>query len=107
VVVSETSHEQTKHYGIRDEGTTIVMPSQQYSAVAKARRYREQPERFVLVASDPLTVVINGFHANHTVVRTRSGLICSCERFRRGGGACAHVLVVEYRFLNSGSESGD
>jgi hypothetical protein len=98
VVVSEASCEH--------KGATIVMPSQQHSAVAKARRYREQPERLLLVATDPLTVVITGFHADHTVVRTSSGLICSCERFGRGGGACAHVLVVEHRFLNSDAESG-
>jgi nucleotide-binding universal stress UspA family protein len=82
---------------------SVVMPSQRHSAVAKARRYRDDPDRLLLVARHPLTVVINGFHANHTVVRTQRGLICSCERFRRGGGPCGHVLAVEQRF---GSASG-
>ena len=61
----------------------------------------KNPERLLLVESDPLTVVVNGFHANHTVVRMPSGLICSCDRFRRGGGQCPHILAVERRFLDS------
>ena len=50
--------------------TAIVMPSGRHSVLAKARRYRDEPDRLMLVADDPLTVVINGFHADHTVVRT-------------------------------------
>jgi nucleotide-binding universal stress UspA family protein len=75
------------------------MPSERHSVVAKARQYREQPERLLLVAENPLTVVINGFHGNYTVVRTNAGLICSCERFRRTGGPCGHVLAVEQGFV--------
>jgi SWIM zinc finger len=107
VISSDASPEQTRDHGLPYRGPTIVMPSQQHSVVAKARRYREQPERLLLVTTDPLTVVIDGFHANHTVVRTGSGLICSCERFRSGGGPCAHVMAVEHRFLKSHKESGD
>jgi hypothetical protein len=84
-------------------GQTLAMPSQRHSAVAKAIRYREDPERLVGVCEHPLTVVINGFHGTHTVVRIKSGLICSCERFRRGGGACGHVLAVDERFVASAS----
>jgi hypothetical protein len=84
------------------ETTTVVMPSQRLSAVAKARRYREEPDRLRLVVHTPLTVVVIGFHGLHTVVRTAAGLICSCQRGRRVGGACAHVLAVEQRF---GSET--
>ena len=78
--------------------TTVVMPSQRHSVLAKARRYRGEPDRLLHVTDNPLTLVINGFNANHTVVGTAHGLICSCERFRRGGGPCAHVLAVEQRF---------
>jgi nucleotide-binding universal stress UspA family protein len=81
--------------------TAVVMPSQRHSVLAKARRYREESDRLLLVTDNPLTVVINGFHANHTVVRTVRGFICSCERFRRGAGPCAHVLAVEQRFGTS------
>jgi hypothetical protein len=75
----------------------LVMPSQRHSIVAKARRYREETDRLQLVARDPLTVVINGFHSNHTVVGTARRFICSCERFRQDR-ACAHILAVEQRF---------
>jgi hypothetical protein len=76
----------------------LVMPSQRHSILAKARRYREEPDRLQLVARNPLTVVIKGFHADHTVVRTGRGCICSCDRSRQDGGQCAHVLAVEQRF---------
>jgi hypothetical protein len=100
MVVTEASPEHIDGHGRRDRAPAIGMPSQQHSVIAKARRYREEPERLLLVASDPLTVVIDGFHGTHTVVRIRSGLICSCERFRRGGRSCAHTLAVEQRFLD-------
>jgi len=86
----------------------VVMPSQRHGVLAKARRYREEPDRLLLVATEPLTVVVNGFHATHTVLSTRTGLICSCDRFRRGD-ECAHVLAVESRFcgLTSSLSLGD
>jgi hypothetical protein len=63
--------------GRSENASTLVMPSERHSVVAKARQYREEPERLLLIAENPLTVVINGFHGNYTVVRTKDGLICS------------------------------
>ena len=76
------------------------MPSERASVLAKARRYREDPDRLALIATEPLTVVVDGFHATHAVVSTSSGLICSCERFRRGD-ECAHLLAVQSRYRGS------
>jgi hypothetical protein len=77
---------------------TVVMTSERHSVLAKARRYRDEPDRLLILTHSPLTVAVNGFHANHTVVCTSAGFVCSCERFRRGAGACGHVLAVEQRF---------
>ena len=73
----------------------VTMPSAHHSVVAKARRYRAEPERVDILADDPLVAIVHGLHADHTVRHTEQGLVCSCERFGRGEGVCAHVLVVE------------
>jgi nucleotide-binding universal stress UspA family protein len=101
MVVTESLLEETPRQS--GDALSVAMPSQRHSVVAKARRYRDEPERLLLVTENPLTVVIDGFHGNHTVVRTNAGLICSCERFRHGGGPCGHVLAVEQRFVASPS----
>jgi hypothetical protein len=89
--------------GIRPEvRPRVVMPSQRYSVLAKARRYREEPDRLRVLTHEPLTVMVNGFHALHTVVSTGIGLICSCGRSRRGD-ECAHVLAVASRFCSPAS----
>jgi hypothetical protein len=75
----------------------VTMPSSHHSVVAKARRYRTEPERVDILAADPLVAIVHGLHADHTVRHTRQGLVCSCERFRRGQGVCAHVLAVQQR----------
>src|SRR5919199_3434860 len=75
----------------------VTMPSAHHSVVAKARRYRAEPERVDIVADDPLVAIVHGLHADHTVRHTEQGLVCSCERFRRGQGVCAHVLAAEQR----------
>jgi nucleotide-binding universal stress UspA family protein len=101
MVVTEAPVRETT--GPSDGAPTLLMPSQRHSVVAKAKRYREEPDRLLLVTDNPLTVVINGFHGNYTVVQTKAGLICSCERFRRAGSTCGHVLAVEQRFVDSPS----
>jgi hypothetical protein len=83
----------------------VTMPSAHHSVVAKARRYRTEPERVDIVADDPLVAIVHGLHADHTVRHTEQGLVCSCERFRRGEGVCAHVLVVEQRRSTSASNA--
>jgi hypothetical protein len=75
----------------------VTMPSAHHSVVAKARRYRTEPERVDVVAAEPLVAIVHGLHADHTVRHTERGLVCSCERFRRGQSVCAHVLAVEQR----------
>jgi nucleotide-binding universal stress UspA family protein len=71
------------------------MPSTRHSVLAKARRYRAEPERVDIIVDEPLLAIVHGLHADHTVRHTDQGLVCSCERFRRGEGVCAHVLAVE------------
>jgi nucleotide-binding universal stress UspA family protein len=73
------------------------MPSTRHSVLAKARRYRAEPERVDILVDEPLVATVHGLHADHTVRHTEQGLVCSCERFRRGEGVCAHVLAVEQR----------
>jgi SWIM zinc finger len=80
-----------------DRHRGVTMPSAHHSVVAKARRYRSEPERVHILADDPLVAIVHGLHADHTVRHTVQGLACSCERFRRGQGVCAHVLAVEQR----------
>ena len=80
-----------------DRHHRVIMPSAHHSVAAKAQRYRAEPERVVIVAAEPLVAIVHGLHADHTVRRTEQGLVCSCERFRRGQGECAHVLAVEQR----------
>jgi hypothetical protein len=75
----------------------VIMPSAHHSVVAKARRYRSEPERVDIVAAEPLVAIVHGLHADHTVRHTEQDLVCSCERFRGGHGVCAHVLAVEHR----------
>jgi hypothetical protein len=75
----------------------LVMPSSRHSVLAKAARYRSEPERVKVLSDEPLLAVVHGLHAEHTVADHGSGLICSCERFRRGEAVCAHVLAVEER----------
>jgi hypothetical protein len=75
----------------------VIMPSARHSVLAKAARYRTEPDRVDILASDPLVAVVHGLHADHTVRQTGQGLVCTCERFRRGEGTCAHVLAVEHQ----------
>jgi hypothetical protein len=81
----------------------VKMASARHSVVAKARRYRAEPERVEIVAVEPLLATVHGLHADHTVRQTEGGLICSCERFGRAEGVCAHVLVVEPHLSTSAS----
>ena len=83
----------------------VTMPSTRHSVLAKARRYRAEPERVDILADEPLAAIVHGLHADHTVRHTEQGLVCSCERFRRGEGVCAHVLVVEQRRSTSASNA--
>jgi hypothetical protein len=73
------------------------MLSRRHSVLAKAGRYRIEPERVTSVVDQPLVAIVRGLHAEHTVKDAGQGLVCSCERFRRGEGVCAHVLAVEER----------
>jgi hypothetical protein len=75
----------------------LVMPSSRHSVLAKAARYRSEPERVKVLSDEPLLAVVHGLHAEHTVADHGSGLSCSCERFRRGEAVCAHMLAVEER----------
>ena len=77
-----------------DTQQRVRMPSAHHSVIAKARRYRAEPERVEILVDKPLLAIVHGLHADHTVRQTESGLICSCERFGRSQGVCAHVLVV-------------
>jgi hypothetical protein len=83
----------------------VTMPSTRHSVLAKARRYRAEPERVDIVADEPLVAIVHGLHADHTVRHTEQGLVCSCERFRRGEGVCAHVLAVEQRRSTSAAKA--
>jgi nucleotide-binding universal stress UspA family protein len=83
----------------------VTMPSALHSVLAKARRYRAEPERVDIVADEPLVAIVHGLHADHTVSDIEQGLVCSCERFRRGEGVCAHVLAVEQRRFTSASNA--
>src|SRR5919205_135046 len=83
----------------------VTMPSAHHSVVAKARRYRAEPERVDILADEPLVAIVHGLHADHTVRHTEQGLVCSCERFQRGEGVCAHVLVMEQRRSPSASNA--
>jgi hypothetical protein len=74
----------------------VSMPSYRHSILAKAARYRSEPERVNVLIAEPLVAVVHGLHAEHTVRQTAYGLVCSCERFRRGETPCAHVLAVEH-----------
>jgi hypothetical protein len=74
----------------------IIMPSSRHSVLAKAARYRSEPERVNVLVAEPLVAVVHGLHADHTVRQTGQELVCSCDRFRRGEGQCAHVLAVEH-----------
>jgi len=73
----------------------VIMPSSRHSVVAKAARYRAEPDRVEILVSESLVAVVHGLHADHTVRQSGQGLVCSCERFARGDGPCAHVLAVE------------
>lgn len=75
----------------------IVMPSSRHSVLAKAARYRNEPERVTILSDQPLLAVVDGVHAKHTVTDRGDSLVCSCERFQRGEVACAHVLAVGER----------
>ena len=78
-----------------DRHRRVTMPSTRHSVLAKAGRYRTEPERVEIVVDEPLLAIVHGLHADHTVRHSDQGLVCSCERFRRGEGVCAHVLAVE------------
>jgi hypothetical protein len=39
------------------------MPSAHHSVVAKARRYRAEPERVDIIAGEPLVAIVHGVHA--------------------------------------------
>jgi hypothetical protein len=75
----------------------VVMSSSRHSVLAKAARYRSEPERVKILSDEPLLAIVHGLHAEHTVTDDRGHLICSCERSRRGEAVCAHVLAVEER----------
>jgi len=75
----------------------VIMPSSRHSMLAKAARYRAEPDRVDILATEPLVAVVHGLHADHTVRQNGQGLVCTCERFRRGEGTCAHVLAVEHQ----------
>jgi hypothetical protein len=75
----------------------VVMPSARHSVLAKAARYRSEPERVKILSDEPLFAIVHGLHAEHTVQEHGHRLVCSCERFRRDEGVCAHVLAVEER----------
>jgi hypothetical protein len=82
----------------------VVMPSSRQSVLAKAARYRSEPERVKILCDEPLLAVVDGLHAEHTVTGNGNQLVCSCERFRRGEAVCAHVLAVEERRIQAGCE---
>ena len=88
-----------------DRHRRVTMPSTRHSVLAKAGRYRTEPERVEIVVDEPLLAIVHGLHADHTVRHTEQGLVCSCERFRRGEGVCAHVLAVEQRRSTSAAKA--
>jgi hypothetical protein len=73
----------------------VIMPSSRHSVLAKAARYRTEPDRVDILVREPLVAVVHGLHAEHTVRQTGQGLVCTCERFGRGESTCAHVLAVD------------
>jgi len=77
----------------------VIMPSSRHSVLAKAARYRAEPERVNILVDQPLVAVVQGLHADHTVRQIGDSLNCSCERFGRGEAQCAHVLAVEHHRL--------
>jgi hypothetical protein len=96
---STTRHE----VGVDSDGISptpahrVEMPSSRHSVLAKAARYRSEPERVKILSDEPLVALVHGLHAEHTVADKGNRLVCSCERFRRGEPVCAHVLAVEER----------
>jgi hypothetical protein len=78
----------------------VIMPSSRHSVLAKAARYRSEPDRVRILVHEPLVAVVHGLHADHSVRQMGERLVCSCERFGRGQVQCAHVLVVEH-YLSS------
>ena len=76
-----------------------MMHSHLHSLIAKAHRYQAEPERFQLVAEDPLTVSVHGANGEHRVALRDGHLLCDCDGFaRRGERICPHVLGVEHHF---------
>jgi hypothetical protein len=76
-----------------------MLQSHLHSLIAKAHRYQTEPERFQLVASDPLSVDVHGSNGDHRVVLRDGKLCCDCDGFAfRGEGICPHVLGVEHHF---------
>ena len=76
-----------------------MLQSHLHSLIAKAHRYQTEPERFELVAQDPLRVNVHGANGEHQVVLQDGHLCCDCDGFaHRGERICAHVLGVEHHF---------
>ncbi|HEY3062811.1 MAG TPA: hypothetical protein VGL99_27885 [Chloroflexota bacterium] len=76
-----------------------MLQSHLHSLIAKAHRYQTEPERFELVAEEPLQVNVHGANGEHQVVLQEGLLRCDCDGFaHRGEGICAHVLGVEFHF---------
>jgi hypothetical protein len=76
-----------------------MLQSHLHSLIAKAHRYQEEPERFNMIAAEPLSVDVHGANGDHRVVLTDGLLVCDCDGFaQRREGICAHVLGVEHHF---------
>ena len=76
-----------------------MLQSHLHSLIAKAHRYQTEPERFELVAQEPLRVHVHGANGEHQVVLQEGQLRCDCDGFaQRGERICAHVLGVEHHF---------
>jgi hypothetical protein len=76
-----------------------MLQSHLHSLIAKAHRYQTEPERFELVAEDPLSFHVHGANGEHKVVLRNDRLECDCDGFAgRGENICAHVLGVEHHY---------
>ena len=77
-----------------------MLQSHLHSLIAKAHRYQTEPERFELVAEEPLRVTVHGANGDHQVwLDNGTRLECDCDGFaHRGEGICAHVLGVEHHY---------
>jgi hypothetical protein len=76
-----------------------MLHSHLHSLIAKAHRYQAEPDRFELLAPDPLAVSVHGANGEHQVALKDGHLLCDCDGFAyRGERICAHVLAVEHHF---------